>query len=219
MASQIIFPTPSNPPTPPPQRPLSGPPILSHTRRRFRRSTLAFFHCRDLHQHTISSAAYGQTWRVLRRNITTQILSLSRIRSYSHARKWVLNILKNRLAVESGIDGEPVRLVDHLRYAMFCLSAIMCFGDKLDEDRIREIDGLERELQSTLVNFNVLNIWLSVTKVLFYKLWRKFLKTQLQLPEEKWGLTESEMVSLCSEFLNAKKIVGFEPLEKKIERH
>ncbi|KAK9010868.1 hypothetical protein V6N11_043735 [Hibiscus sabdariffa] len=185
MASQIIFPTPSNPPTPPPQ-------------------------------HTISSAAYGQTWRVLRRNITTQILSLSRIRSYSHARKWVLNILKNRLAVESGIDGEPVRLVDHLRYAMFCLSAIMCFGDKLDEDRIREIDGLERELQSTLVNFNVLNIWLSVTK---FNLSYVDSLLELQLPEEKWGLTESEMVSLCSEFLNAKKIVGFEPLEKKIERH
>ncbi|KAL4386580.1 hypothetical protein GQ457_09G026970 [Hibiscus cannabinus] len=189
-------------------------------------------------QHTISSAGYGQTWRVLRRNITTQILSLPRIRSYSPARKWVLNILKNRLAAESGIGGEPVRLVDHFRYAMFCLSAIVCFGDKLDEDRIREIDGLERELQSALVNFNVLNVWPSVTRVLFYKLWGKFLKTrqrqenmfiplirarrnmgnhgddqfnlsyvdsllELQLPEEKRGLTESEMVSLCSEFLNA----------------
>ncbi|KAK8682016.1 hypothetical protein V6N13_054413 [Hibiscus sabdariffa] len=214
MALQIIFPTQSNPPTPPPKvrhhyhsphwfspifisdHSLAHQALASHTRRHFRQSTLAFFHCRDLHQHTISSAAYGQTWRVLRRNITTQILSLSRIESYSPACKWVSNILKNRLAVESGIGGEPVRLVDHFRYAMFCLSATMCFGDKLDEDRIREIDGLERELQSfgdfqctqRMVEYHQGNhgdnqFNLSYVDSLL----------ELQLLEEKWGLTESEM--------------------------
>ncbi|KAL4335000.1 hypothetical protein GQ457_07G004940 [Hibiscus cannabinus] len=184
-------------------------------------------------QHTISSAGYGQTWRILRKNITSEILNHSRIRSYSHARKWILNILKDRL-VESGVGGGPVRVVDHFRYAMFCLLVLMCFGDKLDENQIKEIEDVQRELQSNMISFNIFNIWPSVTKVLFYKRWKKFLRVQqqqldvliplirarrtgkqelilayvdtlleLQLPEEKRGLTEPEMVSLCSEFLNA----------------
>ncbi|KAE8694424.1 hypothetical protein F3Y22_tig00110783pilonHSYRG00207 [Hibiscus syriacus] len=134
-------------------------------------------------QHTIGSASYGQTWRALRKNITSEILNHSRIRSYSHCRKWVLNIVKDRL-IESGTGCEPVRVVDHFRYAMFSLLVLMCFGDKLNENQIREIEDVQRELQSNIVNFNIFNVWPRVTK-------------------EKRGLTEREMVSLCSEFLNA----------------
>ncbi|XVF06820.1 hypothetical protein REPUB_Repub06bG0083600 [Reevesia pubescens] len=200
-------------------------------------------------QHTINSAGYGPTWRILRKNLTSEILNPSRVRSYSHARNWVLNILKEHL-IKSQSSSEAVRIVDQFRYAMFCLLALMCFGDKLDEKQIRRIEDVQRDLILNFGGFNILNAWPRYTKVLFYKLWKKFLRIrqnqedvliplirarkkarqeklskvkedkqskeedelilsyvdtllELQLPEEKRKLNEGEMVSLCSEFLNA----------------
>ncbi|CBI26442.3 unnamed protein product, partial [Vitis vinifera] len=40
----------------------------------------------------------------------------------------------------------PVRVVDHFRYAMFYLLVLMCFGDKLKENQIREIETIQRRL-------------------------------------------------------------------------
>ncbi|KAG5554598.1 hypothetical protein RHGRI_012235 [Rhododendron griersonianum] len=48
-------------------------------------------------QHNINSARYGPTWRLLRRNLTSKILHPSRVKSYSAARQWVLEILFGRL--------------------------------------------------------------------------------------------------------------------------
>ena len=48
-------------------------------------------------KHNINSASYGPTWRLFRRNFTPEILHPSHMKSYSHARKWVLDILLNRL--------------------------------------------------------------------------------------------------------------------------
>ncbi|KAL6320491.1 hypothetical protein AAG906_007570 [Vitis piasezkii] len=71
-------------------------------------------------QRNINSSPYGPTWRLLRRNLTAEILHSSRVRRYSHARKWVLEILVSRLRGHS--DGfVPVRIMDHFQYAMFCL--------------------------------------------------------------------------------------------------
>ncbi|XVF42825.1 hypothetical protein PTKIN_Ptkin01aG0396400 [Pterospermum kingtungense] len=127
-------------------------------------------------QHTIISADYGPIWRVLRKNIASEILSPPRVKSYSHARNWVLNILKEQLIKSRGSTEEPVRVMDHFRYAMFCLLALMCFGDKLDEEQIRRIEAVERELLLNLDSFNILKVWPSITKVLFYKTWRKYLR-------------------------------------------
>ncbi|XP_022746095.1 cytochrome P450 89A2-like isoform X2 [Durio zibethinus] len=192
-------------------------------------------------QHTINSASYGPTWRILRNNLTSEILNPSRVRSYSHARKWTLNVLKEQL-IKSRSSGEPVTVVDHFRYAMFCLLALMCFGDKLDEKQIKRIEDVQLDMLLNFGGFNILNVWPRYTKVLFHKFWKKFLRIrqnqediliplirarekakqenlskvkdefvlsyvdtllELQLPEDKRKLNEGEMVSLCSEFLNA----------------
>ncbi|XVF42827.1 hypothetical protein PTKIN_Ptkin01aG0396600 [Pterospermum kingtungense] len=126
-------------------------------------------------QHTINSADYGSTWRILRKNLTSEILNPSRVRSYSNARNWVLNVLKEQL-IKSRSCAEPVRVVDHFRYAMFCLLALMCFGDKLDEEQIRRIEDVQRDLILNFDTFNILKAWPSITKVLFYKLWKMFLR-------------------------------------------
>ncbi|GMI84570.1 cytochrome P450, family 87, subfamily A, polypeptide 6 [Hibiscus trionum] len=188
-------------------------------------------------RHSISSASYGPTWRLLRRNLTSEILHPSRVKSYSHARKWVLQILLDSFMLSSK-TGEPVRVVDNFQHAMFCLLVLLCFGDKLNQEQIKEIETVQRRL---LVDsggrFNILNLWPKVTSVLLWKRRKEFFKLvedqekvlarlirarknraagnghalayvdtlfDLQLPEEqKRKLTEKEIISLSSEFLNA----------------
>ncbi|XP_038726098.1 cytochrome P450 89A2-like [Tripterygium wilfordii] len=126
-------------------------------------------------QHNINSASYGLTWRILRRNMSAEILHPSRVRSYSHARKWVLQILLDRLRSKSE-PGEAIRVVDEFHYAMFCLLVLMCFGDKLSENQIKEIGSVQRNLLVRFTKFNVLNFWPTATKILLHKWWQEFYK-------------------------------------------
>ncbi|KAJ9678329.1 hypothetical protein PVL29_020483 [Vitis rotundifolia] len=125
-------------------------------------------------QRSINSCPYGPTWRLLRRNLTAEILHPSRVRSYSHARKWVLEILVSRLRIHS--DGfVPVRVMDHFQYAMFCLLVLMCFGDKLEEKQIQEIEMMERRLLLGFRRFNRLDLLPRMGKILFRKRWDELL--------------------------------------------
>ncbi|XP_038678611.1 cytochrome P450 89A2-like [Tripterygium wilfordii] len=125
-------------------------------------------------QSTINTSLYGPTWRLLRRNLTSQILHPTRSRSYSHARKWVIQILMDRLLSESQ-SGEPVLVKEHFQFAMFCLLVLMCFGDKLSEKQIKEVEEVQRRFALNLLRFNVFNIWPSVTKILLRKRWQQML--------------------------------------------
>ncbi|KAJ6338823.1 hypothetical protein OIU76_008311 [Salix suchowensis] len=192
-------------------------------------------------QHNISSAFYGPTWRLLRRNLTSEILHPSRVKSYSHARRWVLDILINSLKPRS-TSNQRVRVRDHIQYAMFCLLVLMCFGDKLEENKIKQVEEIQRILLLSFGRFNLLNFWPSLTRILFRKRWEEFFQLRrrhesvlvplirarkkekqeslskdkeefvvsyvdtlldLELPDEKRKLEEGEIVSLCSEFLDA----------------
>ncbi|XP_010662054.1 cytochrome P450 89A2 [Vitis vinifera] len=191
-------------------------------------------------QQNISAGVYGPNWRLFRRNLTYEILSPLRVKSYSRARKWVLDILLSRLQNHSG----PIPVFDHFGYAMFCLLVLMCFGDKLGEKQIQEIEVVERKVLFSYARFNSLNFWGRLGKILFKKRWEELLQLRkdqeavliplikarqqlkqemqgkqgqsedyvlsyadtlldLQLPEENRKLTYGEIVSLCSEFLNA----------------
>ncbi|CBI26432.3 unnamed protein product, partial [Vitis vinifera] len=104
----------------------------------------------------------------------SRILHSSRVRSYSHARKWVLEILVSRLRGHS--DGfVPVRIMDHFQYAMFCLLVLMCFGDKLEEKQIQEIEMIQRKLLLAFRGLNRLNLWPRMGKILFRKRWEEWL--------------------------------------------
>ncbi|KAB5569678.1 hypothetical protein DKX38_003471 [Salix brachista] len=126
-------------------------------------------------QHNISSASYGPTWRLLRRNLTSEILHPSRVKSYSHARRWVLDILINSLKPMSTSD-QRVRVKDHIQYAMFCLLVLMCFGDKLEENKIKQVEEVQRIMLLSFGRFNLLNFWPSLTKILFRKRWEELFR-------------------------------------------
>lgn len=125
-------------------------------------------------KYNISSRSYGPLWRLLRRNLTTEILHPSRVKSYSHARHWVLEILFDRFRKHGG--QEPIVLVDHLHYAMFALLVLMCFGNKLDEKQIKEVEYIQRLQLLSLSRFNIFNIWPKLTKLILRKRWEEFLK-------------------------------------------
>ncbi|KAB2048400.1 hypothetical protein ES319_A13G110900v1 [Gossypium barbadense] len=159
-------------------------------------------------QHNINSASYGPNWRLLRRNLTAEILHPSRIKSYSHARKWVLQILLDSL-MSSSKTGEPRRLLLDLdgRFNILNLwpkvTRVLLqkrwkeFYKALEKQEIvlvRLIRARKKAKDERSLNKNGLDdghILAYVDTLL-----------DLQLPEEKRKLTEKEIVSLSSEFLN-----------------
>ncbi|KAK8644088.1 hypothetical protein V6N13_123404 [Hibiscus sabdariffa] len=121
----------------------------------------------------ISSAFYGPLWRLLRRNLTSEILHPSRVKSYSHARNWVLKILLDRFESQHR-SGEPVYVLKHFQHAMFCLLVLMCFGDKLETEQIGRIEDVHRTFLLNISRFNILNFMPSVTKMIFRRRWKEF---------------------------------------------
>ncbi|XP_004235319.1 cytochrome P450 89A2-like [Solanum lycopersicum] len=124
-------------------------------------------------QRNISSAPYGPIWRLLRRNLTSEILHPSRIKSYSKARSWVLGILIQQLR---NAQVDSVKLIDHFQYAMFCLLVLMCFGDKLEETQIRQIENIQRKLLLGFTRFNIINIFPRVGKIIFRNRWKELIE-------------------------------------------
>ncbi|KAK3415509.1 hypothetical protein EUGRSUZ_H01128 [Eucalyptus grandis] len=70
--------------------------------------------------------------------------------------------------------GGAVRVVDHFRYAMFCLLVLMCFRDGLKEKQIKQIEGVQRQLLLGQWRFNVLNFWPRLSKLVLWKQWKEF---------------------------------------------
>uniref|UniRef100_A0A2N9GDK9 Cytochrome P450 n=1 Tax=Fagus sylvatica TaxID=28930 RepID=A0A2N9GDK9_FAGSY len=141
----------------------------------------------------------------------------------------------------------PLPTNDHLQYSMFCLLVLMCFGDKLGESKIHEIEEVQRSLLLSFDRFSILNFWPSIGKIIFRNRWEELFELRrnqasvlmpliearrkvkqeraskaiedkhddefvvsyvdtlldLELPEEKRKLQGDEMISLCSEFLDA----------------
>ncbi|KAK3020329.1 hypothetical protein RJ639_046541 [Escallonia herrerae] len=129
-------------------------------------------------QRNISSATYGPTWSLLRRNLTSKILHPSRVKSYSHARRWVLCLLVHSLILRLDVR---VRVMDHIQYAMFCLLVLMCFGDKLDDKQIQQIESVQRRLMLSMSRSNILNFWPRPGKIVFRNRWKEL----LQLRQDK----------------------------------
>ncbi|XP_022742017.1 cytochrome P450 89A2-like [Durio zibethinus] len=126
----------------------------------------------------ITTALYGSTWRVLRRNLTAEMLHSSRVKSYSHVRKFVLERLLKLLKVQSKSGDHPVQVVEHFRFSMYSLLVFMCYGDKIEENKIKEIAEVERNLVLSFSRVSMISIWPRVTKIVFRKQLKKFFQLQ-----------------------------------------
>ncbi|MQL97122.1 hypothetical protein Taro_029806 [Colocasia esculenta] len=119
-------------------------------------------------QFSVSSAPYGPLWRVLRRNLTAEILHPSRVKLFQQGRDKVLEILLGKLRRQAGA-GEPVVVVEWFQYAMFCLLVFMCFGEMLDEEAVREIEKAERDSLLYSRKLNVFFFFPWIAKFVFRK--------------------------------------------------
>lgn len=96
------------------------------------------------------------------------------MKSYAHARKWVLEILTNNLKAQAE-SGKAVRVMEHFQYAMFCLLVFMCFGDKFEDEVIRDIQSMQRTQLANFGRFNILSFFPSLGKIVFRKRWKQLL--------------------------------------------
>ncbi|KAI3671915.1 hypothetical protein L1987_87112 [Smallanthus sonchifolius] len=125
----------------------------------------------------ISTASYGPNWRLLRRNLASEVMHPNRIKSYSSARKWAVHILISRL-LEQENQAAGFKVVDHFRHAIFRLLVLMCFGDKFDESRVDEIAKVQREMMLAVGSrrITMLAMFPGVGKILFSNVWKQFEK-------------------------------------------
>ncbi|XP_019414039.1 PREDICTED: cytochrome P450 89A2-like [Lupinus angustifolius] len=126
-------------------------------------------------EHNISFANYGPIWRVLRRNLAVEMLHPARVKSFTPTRKLVLDVLLNRLHLDSK-SNDSIIVKDHLQFGIFSLLVFMCFGQRVDDEKLGDINRVQRGLFLRNSRFNVLNFWPKITKFLFQKRWEEFLK-------------------------------------------
>ena len=63
--------------------------------------------------------------------------------------------------------------MEHFRYSMFSLLVFMCFGNMLEEKKIKDIADVERNLLLSFSQVSKISIWPRVIKIVFRKQWKK----------------------------------------------
>ncbi|KAK1425452.1 hypothetical protein QVD17_20804 [Tagetes erecta] len=160
----------------------------------------------------INSATYGPTWRLLRRNLTSEMLHPVRVKLYSWSRKTVLHVLINRLRDHKEDVG--IKVVDHFNYAMYSLLVLMCFGQKVDESRINEIARTQHRLLLIASSklFNILTFSPKLGKLLFITRWKELLQIRNDLEQTLIPLIESRIESIKSESGNERFVAYVDTL-------
>ncbi|KAK1398773.1 putative Cytochrome P450, family 87, subfamily A, polypeptide 6 [Heracleum sosnowskyi] len=124
-------------------------------------------HIINSHHRNIITASYGSTWRLFRRNMAENMIHSVRLKTFSDGRKWALGILLQRLFSESESGG--IKVVDHFHHAMFSLLGLMCFGEKIKGEKIREIEMVHRKVLMSVAKFGALYIWPKLGRIVFWK--------------------------------------------------
>nr|QNS29978.1 cytochrome P450 [Nothapodytes nimmoniana] len=130
-------------------------------------------------QHNINTAFYGSFWRLIRRNLSANILHQSRVKCFSGCRKKVLKSLINRLLNHS-INRTSVQAYEEFFYTIFSLVALMCYGENLEEKDFRELEAVHQRIMDGFVGgpFTVLMAWPRLGKFLFRNKWNQLLQVR-----------------------------------------
>ncbi|PHT30125.1 Cytochrome 89A2 [Capsicum baccatum] len=147
----------------------------------------------------IASSPYGPSWRLLRRNLVSEILHPSRTKCYSKARSRALSILIQQLRFDSA-DAEVITLIDHFRCAMFYILVMMCFGDKIDEPQVKQIRDVQRRWMKNAGRFINLSFFpRSLQKIIFRNQWKELIELMHEQERIFVPLIESRMKAKTEE--------------------
>ncbi|XP_060173339.1 cytochrome P450 89A2-like [Lycium barbarum] len=153
----------------------------------------------------MASSPYGPTWRLLRRNLVSEMLHPSRTKSYSKVLSRVLSILIQQLRADSAAT-EVITLIDQFRYAMFYLLVLMCFGDKIDEPQVKQIQDVQRRWILTLGRFINLSFFpTSLQKIIFRNQWKELIQMIQEQERVFIPLIEARMKAKTEEGMVAYK--------------
>lgn len=122
--------------------------------------------------YNVSTTVYGPIWRLLRRNLVSEILHPSRIKIYSDARSWVLSVVVDKIQKKSEGGSVVVVVKDVLHHAIFSLLVCMCFGVKFEEKLIRDIEAVQCELLLYMNKIQIFRIFPRIGPYLFRKRWK-----------------------------------------------
>ncbi|XP_050208681.1 cytochrome P450 77A1-like [Mercurialis annua] len=93
----------------------------------------------------VNSAEYGPLWRTLRRNFVTELMNPVRIRQCSWIREWAMENHMKRLQNEA-LEQGCVDVMEICRFTVCSILVCICFGAKISEDWIREIDSVTKDV-------------------------------------------------------------------------
>ncbi|XP_052180837.1 cytochrome P450 77A2-like [Diospyros lotus] len=93
----------------------------------------------------INSAEYGPLWRSLRRNFVTELINPARIRQCSWIRKWAIENHMRQLEAVARRKGS-VEVMSTCRLTICSILICLCFGAKISEDRIKEIETVLKDV-------------------------------------------------------------------------
>ncbi|KAJ0462107.1 putative cytochrome P450 [Helianthus annuus] len=93
-----------------------------------------------------------------------------------------------------------IKVIDHFQHAMFCLLVFMCFGEKLDEDRINAIASVQRRLLLLVGSgrFNILGIFPRLGRLLFVTRWKDLMQIRKDQEQSLLPIIESRIESVKS---------------------
>ncbi|RCV44856.1 hypothetical protein SETIT_9G408400v2 [Setaria italica] len=173
-------------------------------------------------ERDISTSPYGPYWRLVRRNLAAEALHPARVSLYAPARRAALDVLVAELLRARG--GDSSSAVQMLVY--------MSLGARLGEEVLDEVQDIQMQILRSITSFPIFSFFPAVTKKLFRRRWESYVAVRrrqdeifLPLIQARRGddppcyadsvlalrvadegnrpLTDAEVVSLCSEFLNA----------------
>lgn len=110
------------------------------------------------------------------------MLQPSRIKLFAGARRWAVQELTGKLSTE-GVRGDGVLVMDKFKLAMFSLILAMCFGEKIEEEKVKEMQAIQYELLRVFVKFNPFAFFPKITKLLFKKRWEEIVATRRRQAE------------------------------------
>ncbi|KAJ4838699.1 hypothetical protein Tsubulata_003137 [Turnera subulata] len=93
----------------------------------------------------VNSAEYGPLWRTLRRNFVTELISPVRMKQCSWIRELSLENHMKRLQTEAQQNGF-VDVMDVCRFTVCSILVYICFGAKIGEEWIKEIDSVTKDV-------------------------------------------------------------------------
>ena len=124
----------------------------------------------------IANGHYNSRWRLLRRNLTTEILNPSRVKNMEDTRQWALQILLDEIRSQAENKNGVVVIREAFRYAIFSLLIFFCFGEKMEGSIIRDIESARRDLLGFFQKIMLLEFTPKFARFLFWGKWKTLLK-------------------------------------------